>query len=101
MHAELAGVVRQLLEFQEFKLNTEWGVFDLECPGDPLIWNELMNGTAEPVFVALRVCCFKLITAVPFVLKLQHFGSHPLLEDIGFHVGPEEQVERQIKLPGN
>ena len=86
MHIEFAGVVSEFFKFQELKLNAKRRILHFKCPGDFLVRDKLMDYPIEPVFVSFRIGCFKLLTAVFFIFKFQHFRSHPLLNNFGLYI---------------
>src|SRR3712207_5959739 len=78
MHKKSAFIFSEFFKFQEFKLDFKMRILHFEGPRDFLVLTKLMDYPVEAVFVSFRVCCFKRITSMLFIFKLQHFGAHPL-----------------------
>jgi len=101
VHRELAGGIGELFELQEFELDAEVAVLHFECARDLLIRDYLVDDTIEAVAVAFGVGCDEMKAAMRSVFQLQHLCAHPLLDDSGFDICPEEEFHGQVKFPRN
>src|SRR6218665_3975134 len=52
-------------------------------------------------YVTLIVGGLELPAAMLFIFQLQYLGTHPLRYDLGCCIGPEQEVEGQVKFAGN
>src|SRR5688572_8601044 len=82
LHCKQAGIIGEFFKLEELQLNGKRGIFHLECPRDLLVRYKLVDRPVDPKHnVALGVTRFKSITPVLSVFELEHFCSHPLLNN--------------------
>src|SRR4051812_24065551 len=98
MNIEFAAVIAESFKFQELQLYAKWRVLHFKCPRNFFVWVKLMDYSIETVLVSFWICCFKLVTAMLFIFKFQHFGSHPLLNNFGLCIRFKKQFQWQLKL---
>ena len=70
------------LKRQKFDLNTHGHAHKLKGSNNLGRRYEVMNGACELMLISFGISRFEQKTAIFFVVQQQHFGAHPILDDL-------------------